>query len=91
MWTGSGRCGRLMRSHSGAGHVLDLLRHLRSFRPNSSITNTARNEAMDRMIGECMGRGGNAILGLRMDIVTDAVWCQICAYGTACLIEQFEE
>lgn len=23
----------------------------------------ARNEAMDRMVGECMGRGGNAVVG----------------------------
>ena len=52
---------------------------------------TARNEAMDRMVGECMGRGGNAILGVRMDIAAESVWSQICAYGTACVIEKIEE
>lgn len=25
----------------------------------------ARNEAVERLVGECMGRGGNGILGLR--------------------------
>ncbi len=26
---------------------------------------TARNEAVERLVGECLGRGGNAILGMR--------------------------
>ena len=46
----------------------------------------ARNEAMERMIGECMGRGGNAVLGVRMDITSDGPWCSVCAYGTACAV-----
>ena len=50
----------------------------------------ARNQAMDRMVGECMGRGGNAILGVRFDIATEGPWCQVCAYGTAVLVEQVE-
>ena len=52
---------------------------------------TARNEAMDRMVGECMGRGGNAILGVRFDIVAEGVWSQVCAYGTAALVEEVKE
>ena len=48
----------------------------------------ARNEAMERMIGECMGRGGNAVLGVRMDIASEGTWTQICAYGTACVVEE---
>lgn len=52
---------------------------------------SARNEAMDRMVGECMSRGGNAIIGVRMDIAAESVWSQICAYGTACIIEKIEE
>jgi uncharacterized protein YbjQ (UPF0145 family) len=52
---------------------------------------TARNEAMDRMVGECMGRGGNCILAVRMDIAAEGVWSQICAYGTACVVEKIEE
>lgn len=52
---------------------------------------TARNEAMDRMVGECMGRGGNAVLAVRMDIAADGPWSQICAYGTACVVEKVKE
>ena len=26
---------------------------------------SARNEALERLVGECMGRGGNAIIALR--------------------------
>ena len=52
---------------------------------------TARNQAMDRMVGECMGRGGNAILGVRFDIVAEGVWSQVCAYGTAALVEELKE
>ena len=43
------------------------------------------------MVGECMGRGGNAILGVRMDIAAESVWSQICAYGTACVVEKLDE
>lgn len=52
---------------------------------------SGRNEAMDRMVGECMGRGGNAILGVRMDIASEGVWTQMCAYGTACVVEKLDE
>lgn len=52
---------------------------------------TARNQAMDRMVGECMGRGGNAILGVRFDIVADGTWSQVCAYGTAVRVEEVKD
>lgn len=48
---------------------------------------TARNAALDRMVGECMARGGNAVLGVRMDVVSEGPWCQVCAYGTAVFVE----
>jgi uncharacterized protein YbjQ (UPF0145 family) len=51
---------------------------------------TARNEAMDRMVGECMGRGGNAVVGLRFDVASEGGWCQICAYGTAVFVQKVE-
>lgn len=51
----------------------------------------ARNEAMDRMVGECMGRGGNAVVGVRFDVVANGPWTQICAYGTAVWVEKTEE
>ena len=52
---------------------------------------TARNEAMDRMVGEAMGRGGNAVLAVRMDISSDGPFCQICAYGTAAVVERVDQ
>jgi uncharacterized protein YbjQ (UPF0145 family) len=48
----------------------------------------SRNEAVDRLIGECMGRGGNAIIALRFDIAEIANFSQVCAYGTACIVEE---
>ena len=51
---------------------------------------TARNEAMDRMVGECMARGGNAVMGLRFDCVAMGVYSEICAYGTAMRVEEVE-
>lgn len=51
---------------------------------------TARNQATDRMVGECMGRGGNAILGVRYDIVAEGPWSQVCAYGTAAIVEEIK-
>lgn len=50
---------------------------------------TARNSAVERMVGECLGRGGNAIIALRFD--TSEVmggYAQVCAYGTACVVEK---
>src|SRR5688572_6475312 len=49
----------------------------------TNLLYTARNEAMDRMVGECMARGGNAILAVRFDVVAMGGWTQVCAYGTA--------
>ena len=57
----------------------------------TNLMYTARNQAMDRMLGECMGRGGNAILGVRFDIVAEGPWSQVCAYGTAVLVEEVKE
>ncbi|KAK9364559.1 putative heavy-metal-binding-domain-containing protein [Lipomyces kononenkoae] len=51
----------------------------------------ARNEAVERMIGECMARGGNAIVAMRFDIVDMGGFSQICAYGTACVVEMIRE
>ena len=50
----------------------------------------ARNDATERMIGECMGRGGNAIVGMRFDQGTIQLFSQVCAYGTACVIEKVD-
>jgi len=52
---------------------------------------SARNEAAERMIGECMSRGGNAIIAMRFDVVDMGGFSQVCAYGTACQMEKLEE
>jgi uncharacterized protein YbjQ (UPF0145 family) len=52
---------------------------------------SSRNEAVDRMVGECMGRGGNAIIALRFDIGEVVHFAQVCAYGTACIVEPIDE
>ena len=51
----------------------------------------ARNEAAERMVGECMSRGGNAIIEMRFDIVDMGGFSQVCAYGTACQVEKLGE
>jgi uncharacterized protein YbjQ (UPF0145 family) len=51
----------------------------------------ARNEAVSRMLGECMGRGGNAIIALRFDSGDIKIFTQVCAYGTACIVEPIED
>jgi uncharacterized protein YbjQ (UPF0145 family) len=57
----------------------------------TNLMYTSREEAMERLVGECMSRGGNAIIALRFDIATFGSCSQICAYGTACLVEKVEE
>lgn len=45
---------------------------------------------MERLVGECMSRGGNAIIAVRFDVASFGACSQICAYGTACLVEKIE-
>lgn len=52
---------------------------------------TARNEATERLVGECMSRGGNAIVAMRFDIVDMGALSQVCAYGTACQVEKIDQ
>lgn len=51
----------------------------------------SRNQAVERMVGECMGRGGNAIIAMRFDTAEINVFSQVCAYGTACVVEKIED
>ena len=56
----------------------------------TNLLYTARNAAVERMVGECMGRGGNAIIALRFDTAEILSFVQVCAYGTAVLVEPVE-
>ncbi len=51
---------------------------------------SARNDAISRVVSECQSRGGNAIIGLRFDAGELGGFAQVCAYGTACIIEKID-
>jgi uncharacterized protein YbjQ (UPF0145 family) len=57
----------------------------------TNLLYTARNAAVERMVGECMSRGGNAIIALRFDTAEMMSFAQVCAYGTAVVIEPIEK
>jgi uncharacterized protein YbjQ (UPF0145 family) len=50
---------------------------------------TSREEVIERMASEAEGRGANAVLAMRFDTSEMGnTWTEICAYGTAVVIEQ---
>jgi uncharacterized protein YbjQ (UPF0145 family) len=51
----------------------------------------SRDSAVERMVGECLGKGGNAIIAMRFDNGEIMNANQICAYGTACVVEKIEK
>jgi len=50
----------------------------------------SRDQAVERMVGECMGKGGNAIIAMRFDTGDIKLATQVCAYGTACVVERID-
>ncbi|KAF8852583.1 UPF0145 domain protein, partial [Acephala macrosclerotiorum] len=57
----------------------------------TNLMYNSRDKALERLVGECMARGGNAIIALRFDQGEVATFSQVCAYGTACLVEKIED
>lgn len=51
---------------------------------------SARNDAISRVVAETQARGGNAIIALRFDAGELGGFAQVCAYGTAAIIEKIE-
>ncbi len=51
---------------------------------------SARNDAIGRIVSECQSRGGNAVIALRFDAGELAGFAQVCAYGTACVVEKID-
>ncbi|KAI7775949.1 hypothetical protein LA080_006061 [Diaporthe eres] len=51
---------------------------------------SARNEAVSRVVDECQKRQGNAIITMRFDVADLAGFTQVCAYGTAALVEKVD-
>lgn len=49
----------------------------------------SRHQVIERMIAEASSRGANAIIAMRFDTSEMGPnWTEICAYGTACTIEE---
>jgi uncharacterized protein YbjQ (UPF0145 family) len=48
----------------------------------------SRNEVMNRMLGEAQNRGANAVVAMRFDTDSIGQFTEVCAYGTAVVIEQ---
>jgi len=52
----------------------------------------SRMEATNRMVSEAQQRGANAVIALRYDGSSlGNTWSELCAYGTACVIEPIAE
>ena len=56
----------------------------------TSLLYTARNDAIGRIVNECQARGGNAVIALRFDAGEMGGYAQVCAYGTAAVIEKID-
>ena len=56
----------------------------------TNLLYSARQQAAERCIGECMGRGGNAIIALRFDVTDSGGFASVCCYGTACVVEPID-
>jgi uncharacterized protein YbjQ (UPF0145 family) len=49
---------------------------------------TSRQEVLDRMVQEAESRGANAVIAMRFDTSEmGGNWTEICAYGTAVVVE----
>lgn len=51
---------------------------------------TARNDAISRVVAETQSRGANAIIALRFDAAELGGFAQVCAYGTAAIVEKVD-
>jgi uncharacterized protein YbjQ (UPF0145 family) len=56
----------------------------------TSMLYNCRNDAISRVVSECKARGGNAVICLRFDAGELGGFAQVCAYGTACVVEKIE-
>lgn len=56
----------------------------------TNLLYSARNDAIGRVVSECQARGGNAVIALRFDASGDGGFAQVCAYGTACVVEKID-
>jgi uncharacterized protein YbjQ (UPF0145 family) len=52
---------------------------------------SARNDAISRVVAETQARGGNAVIALRFDAGDLGGFAQVCAYGTAAIVEKIDD
>lgn len=52
---------------------------------------SCRNDAIGRVVAETKARGGNAVIALRFDAGDLGGFAQVCAYGTACVVEKIDD
>ncbi|KAL2161632.1 hypothetical protein VTH06DRAFT_8194 [Thermothelomyces fergusii] len=52
---------------------------------------SARNDAISRIVSETQARGGNAVIAMRFDAGELGGFAQVCAYGTAAIIEKIDD
>jgi uncharacterized protein YbjQ (UPF0145 family) len=57
----------------------------------TSMLYESRNDAIARLVRECQSRGGNAIISLGFDAGELGSFSQVCAYGTACVVEKIDD
>lgn len=56
----------------------------------TNLLYSARNDAISRVVAECQSRGGNAVIALRFDAGELGGFSQVCAYGTAAVVEKVD-
>lgn len=57
----------------------------------TSMLYSARNDAISRIVAETQSRGGNAVIALRFDAADLGGFAQVCAYGTAAVVEKIDD
>ena len=82
--------GLSVRSRNWGADIATVLRSVvgGELRYLTSLMYTSRNHAVERMVGEAIGRGANAVVAMRFDVSELMGFAQVCAYGTACVIEE---
>lgn len=50
----------------------------------------ARNDAISRVVLETQSRGGNAVIAMHFDAGDLGPFAQVCAYGTAAIVEKID-
>ncbi|WP_034648384.1 YbjQ family protein [Cellulomonas sp. HZM] len=53
----------------------------------TKIMYESRHEVMGRLVGEAQQRGANAIVAMRFDTGAIGSYSEVCAYGTAVIVE----